>query len=54
MFITQSNTVFSHLRTLTTWHCPHSPAAAAAVSRYLMPAGPTAANFATVVRAGTI
>jgi len=30
--------------TLTTWHCPQSPAAAAAIDRYLLPAGPTAAN----------
>ena len=27
------------------WHCPHSPAAAAAIDRYLLPAGPTAANL---------
>ena len=33
------------LRTLTTWHCPHSSAAAAAVDRYHLPAGPTAANL---------
>jgi len=26
---------FSYLRTLTTWYCPHSPAAAAAIDRYL-------------------
>jgi len=25
------------------WHCPHSPAAAAAIDRYLLPAGLTAA-----------
>ena len=36
---------FGYLRTLTTWHCPHSPAAAAAIHRYLLPAGPTAANL---------
>jgi len=30
----------SYLRTLTTWHCPHSPAAAAAIDRYLLPPGP--------------
>ena len=36
---------FSHLRTLTMCHCPHSPAAAAAVDRYFLPAGPTAANL---------
>ena len=35
------------LRTLTTWHCPHSPAAVrrAAIDRYLMPVGPPAAKF---------
>jgi len=27
------------LLTLTTWHCPHSPATRAAVDRYLLPAG---------------
>jgi len=37
--------VFSYPRTLTTWHCPHSPAAAAASDRYLLPAEPTAANL---------
>ena len=37
--------VFSYLRTLTKWHCPHSPTAAAALDRYLLPAGPTAANL---------
>jgi len=41
----QNKPVFSYLRTLTTWHCPHSPAAAAAIDRYLLPAGPTAANL---------
>jgi len=33
---TQCTNVFSYLRTLTTWHCPHSPAAAAASDRYLL------------------
>ena len=33
------------LRTLTTWHCPHSPAAAATIDWHLLPAGPTAANL---------
>ena len=34
------------LRTLTTWHCPHSlDAAAAAMDHYLLPAGLTAANL---------
>jgi len=43
-----------NLRQLTTWHCPHFPAAAAArllltaaraaIDRYLLPAGPAAAN----------
>ena len=37
--------VFSYLSTLTTWLCPHSHAAAAATSRYLLPAGFTAANL---------
>ena len=32
-------------RTLTTCHCPHSPAAAAAIDQYLLPAGPTATNL---------
>ena len=32
-------------RTLTTWHCPHSHAAAAPIDRYLLPAGPSAANL---------
>ena len=36
---------FTYLRTLTTWHRPRSPAAAAAIDRYLLPAGPTAANL---------
>ena len=30
---------------VTSWHCQHSPAAAVAVDRYLLPAGPTAANL---------
>ena len=29
--------VFSYLHTLTTWHCPHSPAAAAVSNRHLLP-----------------
>jgi len=37
-----NKSVFSHVRMLTTWHCPHSPAAAAAID--LLPAGHTAAN----------
>ena len=43
--------VFSFLRTPIRWHCPHSPAACraavrrAATDRYLLPAGPTAANL---------
>jgi len=37
--------VFSYLRTLTTWHCPHSPAAAASIDRYLLSVWPTAANL---------
>jgi len=50
--------VFSFLRQLTTWHCPHSaaarrcgasaadrwPAGRAAIDRYLVATGPTAAN----------
>jgi len=40
-----NKSVFSHLRTLTTCHCPHSPAAAAAIDRYLLPGGPTATNL---------
>ena len=34
-----------NLRTLTTWHCPHSPAAVATIDWYLLPVGPTAANL---------
>jgi len=30
---------------LTTWYCPHSPAAAAAIDRDLLPAVLTAANL---------
>ena len=40
--------VFSCLRTLTTWHCPHLPSArapAAAIDRHRLPAGPTAASL---------
>ena len=37
--------VSSYLRTLTTRHCPHSLAAAAAIDRHLLPAWPTAANL---------
>jgi len=46
--------VFSFLRTLTTWHYPHSPDARraavrrAAIDRYILLAGPTAAKFAAV------
>ena len=36
---------FSFLRMLTTWYCPHSPAAAAAIDRDLLPAVLTAANL---------
>ena len=36
---------FSYRHMLTTWHCLHSPATAAANNRYLLPAGPTAANL---------
>ena len=41
----QASLCVSYLRTLTTWHCPHSPAAAAAIGPYLPLAGPTAANM---------
>jgi len=36
-----NKSVFSHLRTLATRHCPHSPpyAAAVAIDRYLLPDG---------------
>jgi len=44
-----NKSVFSYLRMLTTWHCPHSPAAAAAIDQYLLPAGPTAANLHQLV-----
>ena len=40
-----NKSVFSYLYSLTTWHCPHSPTAAAAIDRYLLPAEPTAANL---------
>jgi len=48
----KKKSVFSFLRQLITWHCPHlllnavllRRPAAAAVDRYLLPAGPTAAN----------
>jgi len=46
------------IHTLTTWHCPHSPAARsaavrhAAIYRYLLPAGHIA-KFAAVAHAGT-
>jgi len=39
-----NKSVFSYLRTLTMWHCPHSAATAAAMDRYLLPTRPTAAN----------
>ena len=49
-----NQSVFSFLRQLTTWYCSHSPAAdtvwplltanCAAIDRYLLLAGPTAAN----------
>ena len=41
-----------YLRTLTTWHCSHSLAAAAAIDRYVLPAGPTAANPPYTAAAG--
>jgi len=43
--------LFSFLRTLTMWHYPRAPAPSraavrrAAIDRYLLPAGPTAANL---------
>ena len=40
-----NKSAFSYPRTLTTWHCPHSPAAAVATHQYILPAGPTAANL---------
>jgi len=43
--VTSNTSMFSYLRTLTTWHCPRSSAAAAAIDLYLMPAGHTAANL---------
>jgi len=43
---TLNKRVFSYLRTLITWYCPHSSTAAAAINRYsLLLAGPTAANL---------
>ena len=32
-YVRRTNSVFSYLRTLTTWHCPHSPATAPAVQQ---------------------
>ena len=32
-YVRRKNSVFSYLRTLTTWHCPHSPAALPAVQQ---------------------
>jgi len=44
-FLSEKNkSAFTCQRTLTTWHCPRSLAAAAAIDRYLLLAGPTAAN----------
>ena len=46
-FFTQAyKSVFSylHVRTLTTRHCPLPHAASAAIGRYVLHAGPTAAN----------
>ena len=40
-----NKSAFSYLRTLITWHCPHSPAAAVATDQYILPAGSTAANL---------
>ena len=42
-----NKSVFSYLRTLTSWHCPHSPAAVTAPmpGRYLLTAMPTAGNL---------
>ena len=37
--------MFSYLRTLTKWHCPHSPDAAAAINPYLLAVGPTVADL---------
>jgi len=41
-----NKSVFGYLRPLKTWHCPQSlmRAVRAAIDRYLLPAGPTAAN----------
>jgi len=47
----KNKSVFSFLRTLTMWHCLHLPAARraavrrAAINRYLLSAGPAAANL---------
>ena len=43
--LTSTTTNTATTRTLTTWHCPHSHAAAAPIDRYLLPAGPSAANL---------
>jgi len=54
-----NKSVFSKLRQLTTWNCPHSSAlqlsaGRAAIHRYLLPAGPTAATgLLLLVHAGT-
>jgi len=44
----KNKSVFGYLRTLTTWHCPHSPATAAAIDRYLLPNGHTAVHLQRV------
>ena len=40
-----NKSAFRYLRTLTTWHCPHSHTAAVATDQYILHAGPTAANL---------
>ena len=47
MMLSRETSVQLSIRTLTTWHCPHSPAARraavrrAAIDRYVVPAGST-------------
>ena len=47
-----SKSLFRYLRTLTTWYCPHSSAAAAEIDRHLLPTGHKAANRPHAAEAG--
>ena len=45
--------VFSYLRTLATWHCPHSPAAAASPARRAHSSKPATAHVLLLAHAET-